>query len=167
MIDNEGFRLNVGIVLSNAAGQILWARRIGQDAWQFPQGGIKFGETPEEGLFREVHEELGLNPEDIEILGETQDWLRYLLPSYMVRHHMQPVCIGQKQKWFLLRLLGSEQKIRLNLSATPEFDSWRWVDYWYPLDKVIHFKREVYQQALTELEPILKMYIDKADAGSI
>ncbi|HAN28877.1 MAG TPA: RNA pyrophosphohydrolase, partial [Haliea salexigens] len=70
MIDSEGFRPNVGIILANDAGQLLWARRIGgRDAWQFPQGGINRGETPEEALYRELHEEVGLAPEAVNVVA--------------------------------------------------------------------------------------------------
>lgn len=155
MIDSDGYRPNVGIILSNQDGQVLWARRIGQDAWQFPQGGIRHDETPEEALYRELEEEIGLRAENVEVIGSTDDWLRYHLPKHMVRPHRKPVCIGQKQRWFMLRLLGNEDEIRLNLSDKPEFDHWRWVDYWHPLKEIVFFKREVYEQALTELGPLL------------
>lgn len=155
MVDNEGFRPNVGIILSNQIGQVFWAKRIGHDAWQFPQGGIRDNEMPEQAMVRELHEEIGLRLEDVEVLGCTQGWLRYRLPRHMIRHYSRPLCIGQKQKWFLLRLKGSDQKVRLDLSDTPEFDSWRWVDYWYPLQEVIAFKRSVYTRALQTLEPLL------------
>ncbi|MCK5639960.1 MAG: RNA pyrophosphohydrolase [Gammaproteobacteria bacterium] len=155
MIDSDGYRANVGIILSNQDGQVLWARRIGQDAWQFPQGGIRHDETPEEALYRELEEEIGLRAENVEVIGSTDDWLRYHLPQHMVRPHRKPVCIGQKQRWFMLRLLGDENEIRLNLSDKPEFDHWRWVDYWHPLKEIVFFKREVYEQALTELGPLL------------
>ena len=62
MIDEHGYRPNVGIIICNAMGQVLWARRIGQNAWQFPQGGIKRGESPEKALYRELQEEVGLLP---------------------------------------------------------------------------------------------------------
>ncbi len=155
VIDADGFRPNVGIVLSHADGRVLWARRIGQDAWQFPQGGIKRNETPETALYRELEEELGLKPEHVMLLGVTDDWLRYRLPSRLVRRGRHPVCIGQKQKWFLLRLIGSEDEIRFDRSATPEFDRWRWVDYWLPMAEVVSFKRDVYRRALHELAPLL------------
>jgi len=61
------------------------------------------------------------------------------------------VCIGQKQKWFLLRLLCSEDRVHFDASPTPEFDGWRWIDWWTPAEQVIEFKREVYRRALTEL----------------
>lgn len=155
MIDLEGYRANVGIILTNREGKVLWARRIGQNAWQFPQGGIRRNETPEEAVYRELNEEIGLVPKDVEIIGCTRHWLRYRLPQRLVRHDRQPLCIGQKQRWFLLRFLGEERSVRLDASDTPEFDAWRWVNYWQPLDEIVFFKRKVYAQALRELEPLL------------
>lgn len=155
MIDADGFRPNVGIVIRNAEGQLLWAKRIGQDAWQFPQGGIQRGERPEEALFRELGEELGLGPEDVQILGVTRGWLRYRLPRRYLRRSRGRLCVGQKQKWFALRLKTHDAAVRLNTSERPEFDGWRWVDYWLPLDEVVEFKREVYRHALQELAPLL------------
>ena len=155
MIDSDGYRPNVGIVLSNTHGKVLWARRIGQNAWQFPQGGIKVDESPEEALFRELGEELGLNPEHVEIMGSTRGWLRYQLPKRYMRRNSSPLCIGQKQVWFLLRLVGEESSVRLDACDEPEFDHWRWVDYWDPIDQVVFFKRAVYRRALKELAPLL------------
>ncbi len=158
MIDADGFRPNVGIILTNSRGELLWARRVGgQDAWQFPQGGIKQHESAEQALYRELEEEVGLCAQDVEILGVTRGWLRYRLPSRYVRQQ-QPVCIGQKQKWFLLRFLGSDEQINLALNATPEFDHWRWVSYWYPVNNVVAFKRDVYRRALRELSPLQSQF---------
>lgn len=153
MIDTDGFRLNVGIVIANNEGRLLWARRIGgQDAWQFPQGGIKENESPEAALYRELHEEVGLAKDDVEVLAVTNGWLRYRLPKRLVRQK-EPVCIGQKQKWFLLKLKSPDASVRLDACKPPEFDDWDWVSYWYPLTKVVSFKREVYRKALKELVP--------------
>ena len=157
MIDSDGFRPNVGIILSNDQGQVLWARRIGQDAWQFPQGGIKHDETAEDALYRELLEEVGLREGDVEVLACTRGWLRYRLPKRMVRYNSQPVCIGQKQKWFLLRMLSCDDRVNLGHSGNPEFDGWRWVSYWYPLDQVVAFKRDVYRKALKELAPKVRL----------
>ncbi|MDX1453362.1 MAG: RNA pyrophosphohydrolase [Oleiphilaceae bacterium] len=151
MIDSDGFRPNVGIILANQHNEVFWARRIGQDSWQFPQGGIKFNEAPEEALYRELHEEIGLSASDVEILATTKGWLRYRLPKRMIRHHSHPVCVGQKQKWFLLRMLSSDERVSMDQSASPEFDGWQWVSYWYPLGQVVSFKREVYRRAMREL----------------
>jgi len=152
VIDSDGFRANVGIVLANDQGQVLWARRVGgRDAWQFPQGGINHGESPEQALYRELEEEVGLEPQAVEILGCTRGWLRYRLPKAFVRKGQNPVCIGQKQKWFLLRMLAEDTEVKLDLNAKPEFDHWQWVSYWYPLNQVIAFKREVYRRAMKEL----------------
>ncbi|MBI2993334.1 MAG: RNA pyrophosphohydrolase [Gammaproteobacteria bacterium] len=154
-IDSDGFRANVGIVLSNASGQLFWGRRTGMDAWQFPQGGIRPRETVTGAMYRELLEEVGLSSEDVQVLGNTRDWLRYRLPRRYVRRSRRPVCIGQKQIWFLLRLLAEDSKVRLDVSVRPEFDHWRWVDFWEPAQQVVEFKREVYVKALDELAPLL------------
>lgn len=134
---------------------MLWARRIGQDAWQFPQGGIKVDESPEEALYRELYEEVGLAPDHVQIMGATQGWLHYRLPTHLVRHYQKPVCIGQKQVWYLLRLTGDDSHIRLDLGEKPEFDFWRWVDWWEPVHQVVAFKRTVYERALEQLAPLM------------
>ena len=156
VIDAEGFRANVGIILSHADGRLFWARRVGGRAgWQFPQGGIQPEESPEHALYRELEEEVGLDPAHVELLATTRDWLRYRLPPRYQRHDSQPACIGQKQRWFLLRVKDEEPAVRFDRSSTPEFDDWRWVEYWHPLSEVIFFKRRVYREALTELAPTL------------
>ena len=157
MVDNEGYRPNVGIVLANQVGQLLWARRAGQDSWQFPQGGIQAGESPRQAMFRELREEIGLQSHHVEIIACTQGWLHYQLPERLVRRNRQPVCIGQKQKWFLLRMKARDSEVCFHHNERPEFDSWRWVSYWYPLGQVVSFKREVYRRALLELAPLLKI----------
>jgi putative (di)nucleoside polyphosphate hydrolase len=156
VIDSDGFRPNVGIMLANDRGQLLWARRVGgHDAWQFPQGGISAGESPEQALYRELHEEVGLSRESVEVLGSTRGWLRYRLPRRFIREGQSPLCIGQKQKWFLLRMLEDDTAVQLDLNDKPEFDRWQWVSYWYPLNQIISFKREVYRRAMKELAPPL------------
>ena len=153
-IDSEGFRPNVGIIVLNERGQALWARRVGgKDAWQFPQGGINPGESPEQALYRELYEEVGLTRSQVTLLASTRGWLRYRLPQRLVRRRSEPLCIGQKQKWYLLQLNDEESNISFNNGYKPEFDHWRWVSYWHPLTKVVTFKREVYRRALTELAP--------------
>jgi putative (di)nucleoside polyphosphate hydrolase len=155
-VDENGFRPNVGIIIANHAGDVLWARRVGMsDAWQFPQGGINLDETPEQALYRELNEEVGLEANDVRILGCTRDWLHYRLPSRLLRHHSQPLCVGQKQKWFLLELLVDEKKINVQHSTPSEFDRWQWVSFWYPLHQVVNFKKDVYRRALKELAPKL------------
>lgn len=162
MIDSEGYRANVGMILCNSQGRLLWARRIGQDAWQFPQGGIMPHETRKEALFRELQEEVGLTSCQVELVGATRDWLRYDLPKRFVRHGSIPLCIGQKQMWYLLRLTCDDNEVRLDMGEQPEFDDWRWVDYWHPMEEVVSFKRDVYRSALEELEPLLKTMLDNA-----
>lgn len=152
VVDKAGYRLNVGIVLANAQGHVFWGRRIGHDAWQFPQGGLRPNETVRQAMFRELKEEIGLDPADVDIIGVTKRWLKYRLPKQYLRKHTSPVVIGQKQKWFLLKLVCNEQKIRLDLCESPEFDSWRWVDTSIPAEEVIYFKRHVYRLALREFE---------------
>jgi putative (di)nucleoside polyphosphate hydrolase len=154
VIDPDGYRPNVGIILVRDDGSVFWARRAYRDGWQFPQGGMNTDETPLEAMYRELEEETGLRPEHVEVLGATPGWLRYRLPSKYLRRNEKPRCIGQKQVWFLLRFIGDESQFRLDTTDTPEFDLWRWVDFWYPLDHVVAFKRDVYERALRHLAPL-------------
>lgn len=155
MLDKDGYRPNVGIVLANQRNEVFWGKRINQHAWQFPQGGIKHGETPAQAMYRELEEEIGLLPGHVRILGRTREWLRYQVPEQWVRRDWRGTYRGQKQIWYLLRLLVDESKVKLDTSRRPEFDLWRWVDFWDPLEEVIDFKRKVYEQALTEFAPLL------------
>ena len=147
-IDDEGFRANVGIILANDEQRLFWARRVGRRGWRFPQGGIRPEEDPKDAMFRELEEEIGLSRSDVDVLAQTDGWLRYRLPRRYMRTNSKPLCVGQKQRWFLLRLAGPEEKVRFDLSEKPEFDKFRWVDFWYPPKQVIFFKREVYKRAL-------------------
>ncbi|MBL8419783.1 MAG: RNA pyrophosphohydrolase, partial [Dechloromonas sp.] len=122
-----------------------------EHSWQFPQGGIKRGETPEQAMYRELQEEIGLQPEHVRILGRTRGWLRYEVPTHWIKREWRGSYKGQKQIWFLLRLVGRDNDVSLRATSKPEFDAWRWNEYWVPLDAVIEFKRVVYQQALSEL----------------
>jgi putative (di)nucleoside polyphosphate hydrolase len=152
-IDAEGFRANVGIILANADNKLMLGGRVGAKGWQFPQGGMLHGEEPEQAMFRELHEEVGLRPEDVDVLGVTSDWLRYRLPDKFIRRHSKPLCIGQKQRWFMLRLVVGDDSVRFDCGEKPEFDRIRWVPFWRPVNDVIYFKRRVYARALHELGP--------------
>jgi len=163
MLDKEGYRPNVGIVLANQRNEVFWGKRVNQHAWQFPQGGIQHGETPLQAMYRELGEEIGLQHAHVRILGRTREWLRYEVPQQWMRGNDRMrnetrggAYRGQKQIWFLLRMVGRDCDVKLRASGHPEFDAWRWHDYWVPLDSVIDFKRDVYRQALTELHRFLQ-----------
>lgn len=156
MIDSKGLRANVGIILANTEGRLFWGRRVGSvDIWQFPQGGIIRQETPEQAMYRELQEEVGLLPEHVRLIAVSKHWLSYYLPAHLRRYARRPFCIGQKQKWFLLKLVASDLAIHFDQTPSPEFSSWCWVDYWYPLNHVIAFKKQVYKKVLEEFSSIL------------
>ena len=151
-IDEDGYRANVGIVLMHGDGRVFLGGRPGGRGWQFPQGGIGRDESLEAALYRELKEEIGLAPTDVEYLGATAEWLRYRLPTQYVRRHGAPRCIGQKQRWVLLRFRAGDASLKFDTtSEPPEFDQWRWAEYWDPVREVIFFKRDVYRRALHEL----------------
>lgn len=154
VIDPEGFRANVGIVLMRAGGEAFLGRQVGGRGWQFPQGGVRVGETLQEAVYRELHEEIGLSPSDVDLVGQTAQWLRYRLPPKYVRRNRHPMCIGQKQRWFLLRLRSDQANFDFARTTEPEFDEYRWVNFWEPVREVIYFKRAVYVRALSELARI-------------
>ena len=155
MLDRDGFRPNVGIILLNQRNQVFWGKRIRTHSWQFPQGGIDRGENPEQAMFRELHEEVGLHPDHVRIVARTRDWLRYEVPDRFIRREARGHYKGQKQIWFLLQLVAHDWDLNLRATSHPEFDAWRWNDYWVPLDAVVEFKRGVYEMALTELSRFL------------
>jgi putative (di)nucleoside polyphosphate hydrolase len=174
VIDPDGFRANVGIVLMHGL-KVFLGRRTGGRGWQFPQGGLREGETPEEAVYRELAEEIGVERESVELLGSTSEWLRYRLPPRYVRHNQHPLCVGQRQRWFLLRLVADEVKFDFKRTTEPEFDRWRWATWWEPVREVIYFKRPVYASALTTLaalafpegkRPPLPTWWDKVIAGT-
>jgi len=154
LIDPDGFRANVGIMLMSDDGRLFLGRRTGGRGWQFPQGGMRRGESPQESLFRELQEEIGLERGDVDLLGHTARWLRYRLPARFLRRNRHPMCIGQKQRWYLMRLRSDESHFNFARTAEPEFDQYRWVNFWDPVREVIYFKRTVYVRALTELAPL-------------
>jgi putative (di)nucleoside polyphosphate hydrolase len=155
MIDRDGYRPNVAIILCNAKNEVFWGKRIREHSWQFPQGGIKHGEAPEDAMYRELEEETGLKREHVSILGRTKGWLHYNVPNNWVKREWRGTYKGQKQIWYLLRFVGRDHDIQLRASDHPEFDAWRWHNYWVPLDNVIDFKRDVYRKALHQLVQFL------------
>ena len=159
MLDHNGFRLNVGIVLVNHEGKLFWGKRAKAGGWQFPQGGVNPYETLEEAMYRELTEEIGLTKDDVKILALTKRWLYYKLPTHLRKQNRKPYCIGQKQRWFLLQFTSNDSKLNLKVSSTPEFCHWKWIGYWEPLRYVIYFKRDVYFRVLKELESVVKSQI--------
>ena len=154
MSSQEEYRPCVAAVIVGPKNKVLWCQRIDHDGWQFPQGGIDQGESPLEAVLRETKEEVGLEEQDIEIIFETKDWFKYDVPrDKRPKYFRRNVYKGQKQKWFLARLLSDDTKINLHASRPIEFDDWVWSSYWYPLETVVPFKKEVYRQALIHLLP--------------
>lgn len=162
---NDGYRPNVGIIICNQAGQVFWARRINQDGWQFPQGGVSRNESLLEAMYRELQEETGLTQDQVRLVAHTKNWLHYDLPRRLLRNQRRRAAgqsrdgvgfKGQKQVWFLLELIGEESAVNLAAGIeSPEFDSWRWVDTHHAIDNIVDFKKTVYQKALSELGQFL------------
>lgn len=144
------YRKGVGIMLFNAQGRVFVAKRIDMtsEAWQMPQGGIDKGEQPREAALRELQEEIGTN--NATILAESADWLRYDLPDALVPIIWKGQYRGQEQKWFAMRLNGSESEIDI-AGEHPEFSEWKWVDVQTLPELIVPFKRELYEALVREL----------------
>lgn len=151
IIDHNGYRRGVGIVVCDGRGRVLLARRSDRRGWQFPQGGVRQGEPPRAAMYRELREELGLEPSHVRVIGRMGQWVSYKLPV-RYRRSNSAGCIGQKQLWWLLKLTSGDGSVRPDLCEHPEFDDWRWVNYWLPAKKVVFFKRAVYRDVLSEFE---------------
>ncbi|MGL4437760.1 MAG: RNA pyrophosphohydrolase [Bosea sp. (in: a-proteobacteria)] len=149
MTHGPAYRPCVGITLFNHEGKVFLGRRAGEKgehAWQMPQGGIDDGETPLAAAIRELQEETGVV--STRLLGEAADWLSYDLPPDMLRPSWRGRYLGQSQKWFAFRLVGTEAEIDILNPAgghKPEFEAWRWAELSETPDLVVPFKREVYK----------------------
>ena len=162
IIDADGYRANVGIVICHHSGDLFWAKRRSQNAWQFPQGGMLVAESPEQSLFRELREETGLMAADVNLLMASDHWYRYDIPAHLLPRD-NPQIIGQKQKWFLLELVSPVARLNLNICDKPEFEDWRWINYWQPLKEVVEFKKGVYQKMLEEFRPLFEQKFHAAN----
>ena len=147
------YRLNAAIIIVNKQGKLLWCRRKNEKGWQFPQGGIDKGETPEEAIIRETYEEVGLESGDIKIIDSLEEWLYYDIPKSKIGKFIPSNYKGQKQKWFLAELLAPDLKIDLQRFNHIEFDKWEWVNYWFPIYGGVEFKKELYRKALSLFLP--------------
>ena len=160
-IKEKGYRLNVGIIVANSDGKLLYCKRKNSDNWQFPQGGIDRNEDPFLAALRELYEEVGIQKDKVKLIKESENWYKYDLPrKYKKNNFLWNDFKGQKQKWFLFKLI-EEVVIDLNNENNPEFDEFDWVDYWKPLDEIVEFKREIYKKVLSELESAYKLEFDK------
>ena len=149
---DKGYRLNVGLIIANKKGELLLCKRKGMNSWQFPQGGIDFGEDPLKAAKRELFEEGGIKSNSIKLIDSIDDWLKYDIPKKSRRKKIFKTNFkGQKQKWFLFKL---KEDVRISFDNDPdnEFDNFKWVSYWYPLNVIISFKEKVYREALNKLK---------------
>ena len=154
------YRPAVGIVLTNDRDQVLLGRRNDmQNQWQFPQGGIDPQEEPQTAALRELEEETGIGSNCVEVVCNTRGYLKYDYPSSVIQElNVQKTWryAGQKVQFFLLRYQGTDEDIDVKSVAKPEFDVWKWVEYWEPLELIVEFKRDMYRRVLSELAPSLQ-----------
>jgi putative (di)nucleoside polyphosphate hydrolase len=153
-VDLSLYRPCVGILLLNDAGQVWVGRRndMEEESWQMPQGGIDAGETPREAALRELAEESGTD--NVEVIGESQNWLHYDLPQSLQGKLWKGKFRGQRQLWFAMRFRGEDQSIRPTEVENPEFNAWRWVDINSLPDLIVAFKRDIYQAVVDEFRTL-------------
>jgi len=157
------YRLGVGAVLLNGDGLVLVAKRIDTpgDAWQLPQGGIDGDEDPREAVLRELEEEIGTK--NVEIIAESEDWLTYDLPKDVRKKVWKGRYRGQKQKWYAMRFLGQDADIDLEAHKHPEFSEWQWMDMLLLPDRIVPFKRDLYQDIVSSFRHLAGQKFDKGN----
>ena len=150
MTKELGYRLNVGLIVVNDIGKLLLCKRKDSENWQFPQGGIDLGEKPEAAALRELYEEVGIDRSDVQEITSSEGWYKYDLPEASIQKYLfKNKFKGQKQKWFMFKLLN-DVSIDFTNDANPEFDDYKWASYWYPLHTIADFKKDVYRSVLKE-----------------
>ena len=150
MVD-RAYRSNVGIIVANKHGKLLLCKRKGMNSWQFPQGGIDYGENPLKAAIRELKEEVGITSKSVKLIEYLDNWLKYDIPKKSRRRKLiNSNFKGQKQKWFLFKIT-EDVEITFENDPDNEFDDFKWVSYWYPLNVIVSFKEKVYCEALNKL----------------
>ena len=144
-------RLGVGAIVLNKKNKVFVGKRKDNpvDKWQMPQGGVNAGEELIDAMKRELEEETGIK--NIEILKEIDGWSQYELPKYLLGKIWKGKYRGQKQKWFVVRFLGNDNEINLEVSK-PEFIEWRWLDIERLPGVIVEFKKKVYEELLPKIK---------------
>lgn len=157
------YRPNVGIIIFNREGKLLWCKRKSGDGWQFPQGGIDENEAPEKAIIRETYEEVGIKEDRLEIIKINEKWINYDVPKNKIPRYFSfnnRKFKGQTQKWFLARFLGKDEEINLAAHNQIEFTEWIWSSYWYPVRAGVEFKRDAYREVLNDFLPYYIEYME-------
>jgi putative (di)nucleoside polyphosphate hydrolase len=151
-LDSLPYRPCAGVVLINRDGLVFGGQRIDNPgkAWQMPQGGLDYGELPEEAALRELTEETGVSRDQVTVLGQTSEWITYELPEELLGKLWKGKYRGQEQMWFAMRFLGEDSDINI-ATETAEFSQWQWMTPAALTDAIVPFKRHVYEAVFADL----------------